>query len=170
MSDEYVDDVQPTTAASCRVFKPRAAGSPGIQIWDTAGMEQFQSLNSLYYRNAMAAILVFDITSRRTFESLTNWYNEFIQNSSSKTVFVAANKTDLLESREAAVSKPEIRAWCADHHAVEFFVSARFGDNVRQMFITIGDKLPEVTAPTAIEILQVGEDSDETEQPSTKCC
>jgi GTPase SAR1 family protein len=133
-------------------------------------MEQFQSLNSLYYHNAMAAVLVFDVTSRRTFESLSDWYNEFIQNSSSKTVFVAANKIDLLDSTEAAVPKTDIRAWCADHHAAEFFVSARLGDNVRQMFTTIGEELPQVTAPTAIEILQVGDESEQTEQRKKKCC
>ena len=48
-----------------------------LDIWDTAGQERFRSLNKVYYKNAMIAILVYNITERRTFEELVNyWYKE----------------------------------------------------------------------------------------------
>ena len=48
-----------------------------LDIWDTAGQEQFRALNKVFYKNAIIVILVYDITERKTFEELVNyWYNE----------------------------------------------------------------------------------------------
>ena len=55
-------------------------GSPiKLQIWDTAGQEKFRSIVKNYYIDSVAAILVYDITNRETFESVqTYWYDEII--------------------------------------------------------------------------------------------
>lgn len=45
-------------------------------IWDTGGQERFRSMASLYYRDASAAILTYDITNEKTFESLNFWVEE----------------------------------------------------------------------------------------------
>ncbi|GAA6031266.1 hypothetical protein NBRC10512_003288 [Rhodotorula toruloides] len=47
-----------------------------LSIWDTAGQERFRTLTSSYYRGAQGVILVYDITARDTFESLSSWINE----------------------------------------------------------------------------------------------
>ena len=44
-----------------------------VQIWDTAGSEKYRAVNSVYYHNAMGGILVFDLTDRKSFESLEGW-------------------------------------------------------------------------------------------------
>ena len=44
-----------------------------LQIWDTAGQERFRSMAPLYYRNAKAAILVFDLQSEASFEKIQEW-------------------------------------------------------------------------------------------------
>jgi Ras-related protein Rab-11A len=44
-----------------------------LQVWDTAGQERFRSMASAYYRGAMGALLVYDITRRNTFENLDKW-------------------------------------------------------------------------------------------------
>lgn len=46
------------------------------QIWDTAGQERFRAVTSAYYRGAMGALLVYDISRRQTFESIGRWLNE----------------------------------------------------------------------------------------------
>ena len=43
------------------------------QIWDTAGQEQYHSLAPMYYRGPAAAVLVFDVTRRQSFEKLKEW-------------------------------------------------------------------------------------------------
>ena len=54
--------------------------APQLQIWDTAGMEQFRNaLVTKYYRNADGIVLVFDITKRESFEGLDNWISEVKQ-------------------------------------------------------------------------------------------
>ncbi|KAF5728851.1 ras-related protein RABA5a-like isoform X2 [Tripterygium wilfordii] len=46
------------------------------QIWDTAGQERFRAVTSAYYRGAVGAPLVYDITRRQTFDSIGRWLNE----------------------------------------------------------------------------------------------
>ncbi|KAL8525089.1 hypothetical protein ACS0TY_014629 [Phlomoides rotata] len=45
-------------------------------IWDTAGQERFRSVTSAYYRGAVGALLVYDITRKTTFDSVNRWLNE----------------------------------------------------------------------------------------------
>ncbi|GAA5985418.1 hypothetical protein JCM5350_007759 [Sporobolomyces pararoseus] len=47
-----------------------------LSIWDTAGQERFRTLTSSYYRGAQGVILVYDITARDTFDSLSSWIQE----------------------------------------------------------------------------------------------
>jgi len=49
-----------------------------MQIWDTAGQERFQSLSSAFYRGSDCCVLVFDVTDKSSFESLTKWRDEFL--------------------------------------------------------------------------------------------
>ena len=67
-----------------------------IQIWDTAGQENFRSITRSYYKNSACALIVYDITRRASFESLSDWIED-CKNSSPKTVFMVlvGNKSDL---------------------------------------------------------------------------
>merc|ERR1712097_82155 len=71
-----------------------------MQIWDTAGQERFQSLGVAFYRGADACILVFDLTSKKSFENLDTWREEFLVQSGppDQDTFpfvVLGNKVDL---------------------------------------------------------------------------
>ena len=46
------------------------------QIWDTAGQERFRAVTSAYYRGAVGALIVYDISRRSTFESIARWLDE----------------------------------------------------------------------------------------------
>lgn len=74
-----------------------------LQIWDTAGMEQFRNtLITKYYRNADGIVLVFDITKRESFESIVRWIGEVRQYCGGLEVVKLAlvgNKTDQQHSR-----------------------------------------------------------------------
>lgn len=75
-----------------------------MQIWDTAGQERFQSLGVAFYRGADACVLVFDLTSKKSFENLNTWREEFLVQSAPPDpdnfpFVVLGNKVDLKESR-----------------------------------------------------------------------
>jgi len=72
-----------------------------LQIWDTAGQERFRSVTRSYYRGAAGALLVYDATSRDSFNALTNWLNDARTLASPNIVILlVGNKKDLEEARD----------------------------------------------------------------------
>lgn len=72
-----------------------------LQMWDTAGQERFRSVTRSYYRGAAGALLVYDSTSRDSFNALSNWLNDARTLANSNIVILlVGNKKDLEEARE----------------------------------------------------------------------
>ena len=79
-----------------------------IQIWDTAGQENFRSITRSYYRFSVAAIVVYDVTKRATFDRIKDWMDEIKSNAHEKvTVILVGNKRDLKDNREVAREEGE---------------------------------------------------------------
>ena len=75
--DTFADGQAPTIQASCLERAMRVAEqSVNLVIWDTAGQERFHALGPIYYRDADAALLVFDITDTDSFNRARNWVKE----------------------------------------------------------------------------------------------
>jgi small GTP-binding protein len=111
-----------------------------VQIWDTAGQEQYRSLTPVYFRSASAAILVFDVANRATFEHLDDWVGLFRTASSDRAIlFLVGNKCDLADER--AVKADEAREWAAKKHCPYLETSARSGSGVRDMFRIVASTL-----------------------------
>ena len=71
-----------------------------FDIWDTAGQERFRSLGSLYYRNAKAALVVYDISSEKSLERAKEWIAELQQNAEPDIIItLIGNKCDLEDQR-----------------------------------------------------------------------
>ncbi|RQM28791.1 hypothetical protein B5M09_008208 [Aphanomyces astaci] len=56
------------------------------QIWDTAGQERYRAITSAYYRGAVGALLVYDITKHPTFENVERWLKELRDHADANTV------------------------------------------------------------------------------------
>ena len=79
-----------------------------IQIWDTAGQEAFQAITRTYYKGAIGALLVYDITRRETFTHVTKWLDDVRTNSSKNvTVILIGNKKDLEDKRQVSYEEGE---------------------------------------------------------------
>lgn len=66
------------------------------QIWDTAGQERYRAVTSAYYRGAVGAMLVYDITKRQTFDHLSRWLEELRGHADSNIIIMLiGNKCDL---------------------------------------------------------------------------
>ncbi|UMM18437.1 hypothetical protein L5515_014508 [Caenorhabditis briggsae] len=94
-----------------------------LQVWDTAGQERFRCMVPMYMRNAEAALIVYDVTDRSTFEDVEKWLKDLDRSSGTEdaNVFLIANKTDLTEKRE--VSEAEGKAMAAKINAKYFELS-----------------------------------------------
>ena len=74
-----------------------------VEIWDTAGQEQYRSLTKIFYKDATAAILVYDITRKKSFDEIKNyWFEQVKENCDLNKIIlgVAANKCDLFNKEE----------------------------------------------------------------------
>ena len=104
-----------------------------IQIWDTAGQEQFQAITRTYYKGAIGALLVYDITRRDTFSHVTKWLEEVRANSSkSITVILIGNKKDLETKRQ--VSYEDGETFAKENGLMFLETSAKTAYNVVEAF------------------------------------
>jgi small GTP-binding protein len=88
------------------------------QIWDTAGQERYRAITSAYYRGAVGALLVYDISKRLTFENVERWLKELRDHAEPNiVVMLVGNKSDLRHLRtvptEEAMSFAEVRECAA---------------------------------------------------------
>ena len=104
-----------------------------IQIWDTAGQENFRSITRAYYKNSVCALVVYDISSRDSFNNVTSWIED-CKNQSPKTIFMVlvGNKCDLEDKRQVSFEEGKE---LADKNEMLFFESsAKDGINVDEIF------------------------------------
>ena len=71
----------------------------GMDVWDTAGQEQYRALLGLYFRNAHAALVVFDLTDMRSFDEIEYWTSEVRKYSPDARVLLVGAKADLTRQR-----------------------------------------------------------------------
>lgn len=122
-----------------------------FEIWDTAGQERFASLAPMYYRNAQAALVVYDITKPASFIKARHWVKELHEQLSKDIIILlCGNKYDLVaeegdeESGESArkISVQEGEALLEEEGLLFFETSAKTSFNVNEVFMAIGNKIP----------------------------
>jgi Ras-related protein Rab-1A len=113
-----------------------------LQLWDTAGTEKFRSITTGYYRGADAAFVVFDLTSKSSFNNLNEWIESYYKYSNpdvEKNVVLIGNKCDLIEERK--VTEEEIETFIKDNNIIYFETSAKDGKNIDESFTHIAEIL-----------------------------
>jgi len=105
-----------------------------LQIWDTAGQERFRSVTRSYYRGAAGTILVYDITSRESYNHVSSWLNDAkaLANPDIAIVLVG-NKIDLSAERE--VSFLEASRFAQENELMFLETSALTGEGVSEVFL-----------------------------------
>jgi Ras-related protein Rab-11A len=93
------------------------------QIWDTAGQERYRAITSAYYRGAVGALLVFDISKHETFKNCERWLSELRDHADQNIVIMlVGNKTDLRHLR--TVSTEEATEFAEKHNLAFIETSA----------------------------------------------
>ena len=117
--------------------------SDDIILWDTMGQERYRSMNKIYYKNAKVGILVYDVTDKKSFEAIKNYWYEQLKESGDKDIIIClvANKYDLYEKRE--VSNEEGEEFAKSIGAIFASTSAKNDSGINFLFENIGRKILE---------------------------
>ena len=111
-----------------------------FEIWDTAGQERFRSLAKIFYKDAKVIVLVYDITSKKSFEELKNyWYEEQTKlHVDGNPIFaVVGNKYDLYETTQV---DDEAKKFANSIGAIFQYTSAKNASGINELFHNIGKK------------------------------
>jgi small GTP-binding protein len=104
VNNEFQENKEPTIGAAFLTQKCRLEDKIiKFEIWDTAGQERFHSLAPMYYRNAQAAVVVYDITRASSLDKAKSWVKELQRQANPNIVIaLAGNKLDLVSSTPSA--------------------------------------------------------------------
>ena len=112
-----------------------------LQLWDTAGQERFRSLIPSYIRDSSVAVVVYDITSQKSFQQTRKWVDDVRGERGNDVIIVlVGNKTDLNDKREVTAAQGEEEA--KKHNLMFIETSAKVGHNVKALFKRIAQALP----------------------------
>lgn len=104
-----------------------------VQVWDTAGQEQFHSLTATYYRKAGGVMIVYDAHSRASFDNLSHWIAQVDENAEGIVKMIVAAKVEGM----VAVSNEEGEAFAMAHDCLFASTSSKLGDGVIPAFKTL---------------------------------
>ncbi|KAJ4507573.1 Vacuolar protein sorting-associated protein 21 [Exophiala dermatitidis] len=176
VNNDFQENKEPTIGAA---FLTQKISLPNriikFEIWDTAGQERFASLAPMYYRNAQAALVVYDLTKPTSLVKAKHWVAE-LQRQASPGIVIAlvGNKLDLCsetssdsdataesaeneEGGDSAEAEPtdsgdarkistrEAKAYAEEEGLLFFETSAKTGTNVADVFSAIANAIPETS-------------------------
>ncbi|KAI8907597.1 ras family-domain-containing protein [Powellomyces hirtus] len=143
VNNEFQENKEPTIGAAFLTQKCKLDDKIiKFEIWDTAGQERFHSLAPMYYRNAQAAVVVYDITKPASLDKAKSWVKE-LQRQANPNIVIAlvGNKLDLAATSRG-VPAEEASAYAAEAGLLCAEASAKTGDNVMDVFTEIAKKIP----------------------------
>ncbi|KAL8790858.1 MAG: hypothetical protein Q9195_006183 [Heterodermia aff. obscurata] len=150
------------------------------QIWDTAGQERYRAITSAYYRGAVGALLVYDISKHQTYENVQRWLKELRDHADANIVIMlVGNKSDLRHLR--AVPTEEAKQFASDNNLSFIETSALDASNVELAFQNILTEIYRIVSSKALDNgdsnqAPIGErkplelTKPQEEAKSNKCC
>ena len=159
----FQEDQQSTTGGTFSTKSVICDGGKVLkfEIWDTAGQERYRALTKMFYKDANAAIMVYDITRKDSFEELKTYWSQQIKECSPEGIILAisANKSDLIE--QEAVDEEEARNFGKELGAIFMNTSAKNTQGINSLFEEIAKKY---TGSSTITIKEEEGDAHEEEK------
>ncbi|KAJ3670659.1 hypothetical protein LUZ60_008085 [Juncus effusus] len=151
------------------------------QIWDTAGQERYRAITSAYYRGAVGALVVYDVTRHITFENIERWLKELRDHTETNIVIMlVGNKADLRHLR--AVTVEDAKSFAETHNTFFMETSALEDLNVETAFTEVLTQIHSVVSRKALDIgvdpsappkghtINVGARDEVTDVKKVGCC
>ena len=111
-----------------------------FEIWDTAGQEKYRSLAKMFFKDAAVALIVYDITNKKSFEEIKGYWMDLVKENGPKKVimYIVGNKTDLLD--QEVVSEDKAREYAESENVYFWLTSAKDSTGIDELFKVIGEK------------------------------
>ncbi|VFQ60677.1 unnamed protein product [Cuscuta campestris] len=159
--DEFYPNSKSTIGVEFQTQKMEINGKEvKAQIWDTAGQERFRAVTSAYYRGAVGALLVYDISRRLTFENIGRWLNELqTHNDMNVVTILVGNKSDLIDAREVTTGEGKALAEAEGLFFME--TSALNSSNVSEAFQTVVTEIYNILSRKVIQSQELKQDDSD---------
>lgn len=169
--NQFEEEYQATIGAGYTPYKTSYNGKDvELQIWDTAGMERYKSLGPIYYRDAVAAIIVYDQTDQESANAIKTWYEAFRSTVKTQAVIIIVGNKDDLDNK--IVANEPIKKWAEENGFGFLLTSAKTGSNITELFRELVKRLVEsqktemiVPDTNSVHV----KDSESSKSPSS-CC
>ena len=128
-------------------------------IWDTAGEDRMKTMTYAYYRGCHVVLIVYDVTSKKSFENVTTWV-ECVDKFAKSNVLriLVGNKTDLEDKR--VISKEEGKK-LAEENGLKFYeISAKTMNGLVEMFEDVGKEYVQIYEQKAIKNFQLRKEKE----------
>lgn len=162
--NEYNDATYATVGAANLTHEMKTPKGPcQFNIWDTAGQERYRSLTPMYFYGSQVAVLVYDISSRQSFEGLENFHQLLRERAPKDCVYVlVGNKSDLQHKRQVSVQEA---TEYSEKISALFYIetSAATGENVNKLFEKIAESNSVTFKSDDTDYIDFG-------KKSKKCC
>jgi small GTP-binding protein len=132
--DEFIGEMRSTIGVEFAVRNIKIDDKiVRLQIWDTAGQERYRAITSAYYRGAIGALVVYDISNKKSFENLPKWLDELRKYTSDKSfITIIGNKSDLSHLRQ--ITTIEVENFCRENNFCFLETSALTKNNIDLAF------------------------------------
>eukprot|EP01115_Flamella_aegyptia_P009667 TRINITY_DN41367_c0_g1_i1.p1 TRINITY_DN41367_c0_g1~~TRINITY_DN41367_c0_g1_i1.p1 ORF type:complete len:216 (+),score=67.80 TRINITY_DN41367_c0_g1_i1:91-738(+) len=150
-----------------------------LQLWDIAGQERFGHMTRVYYKEAVGAMIVYDVTREKTFQAVTKWKADIDENLSDIPVLLLANKCDLID-KDQDLDKEMLDRFCKENGFIGWFsTSAKDDVNVDEAgdFLVKNILMRDPKAqknsqdkPTGVVDLKGGAQSNTSSEKTDKGC
>ena len=138
----FKTDSDPTIGVEfgSKVIRCKSGVTVRLQVWDTAGQESFRSITRSYYRGAIGALLVYDITNSSSFENLPTWLKDSLDATNQNIGLVlVGNKVDLEGERQ--VDKNVAKEFSKENNLLFMETSAKNGQNIEKIFQILSEQI-----------------------------
>ncbi|KAH0793081.1 small GTP-binding protein [Histomonas meleagridis] len=165
-----IPEVSVPTVGAAFVTKDIIFNKKTVQllIWDTAGQELYRGLAPMYYRNAVIAFIVYDVTNAASYKAVEYWINELKEKGEEQMVLViCGNKIDL---EERVVEEVEAQAFASGHNAIYVETSAVSGQGIDRMFQNAISELIKLQSSNRVSHQQTSSNSIQIENTNQSSC
>ena len=140
----FNQDLMSTNGAMFTTIKKEFKDSNGrsklisFEIWDTAGQEKYRSLAKMFFKEASVGLIIYDITSLKSFEEIKNYWMALVRENAPKNLimYIVGNKSDLIGKE--AVKEETAREYAKSENVNFYLTSAKDRIGIDELFNEIG--------------------------------